>query len=84
MILGLYPEWAVKRALTIQEAILRAQCDQCTWAQAAKAAGVSTRTLRRWRQRYDEFGYEGLLDHRLKLERDWPSSRGRQRKLKQH
>ncbi|MBW1873088.1 MAG: helix-turn-helix domain-containing protein, partial [Deltaproteobacteria bacterium] len=53
-----------------------AECDQITWAQAARAAGVSSRTLRRWRQRYEEFGYEGLLDHRVGLKRDWSSSRG--------
>lgn len=31
---------------------------------AAEIAGVSDRTMRRIKQRYEEFGYDGLFDHR--------------------
>jgi transposase-like protein len=33
-------------------------------ASAADILGFSPRTLRRWRERYEQFGYEGLLDGR--------------------
>jgi transposase len=35
-----------------------------TWWQAAEIIGVSDRQMRRWRQRYEEFGYDGLFDRR--------------------
>jgi len=34
-------------------------------AEAAVALGVSERTLRRWRQRYEEDGADGLVDRRV-------------------
>jgi transposase len=34
-------------------------------AEAAAALGVSERTLRRWRQRYEEEGADGLIDRRI-------------------
>jgi transposase len=34
-------------------------------AEAASALGVSERTLRRWRQRYEEDGADGLVDRRV-------------------
>jgi len=37
-----------------------------TWWQAAEIVGVSDRSMRRWRERYEEFGYDGLLDRRGK------------------
>jgi transposase len=56
----------MERAMQIQEVILRAISRQITWIQAADIIGVSPRTMRRWRQRYQEFGYDGLFDRRLK------------------
>ena len=35
-----------------------------TWWQAAEIIGLSDRSMRRWRQRYVEHGYDGLLDRR--------------------
>jgi transposase len=35
-----------------------------TWWQAAEIIGISDRSMRRWRERYEEFGYDGLLDRR--------------------
>lgn len=52
--------------MQIQEVILRAISQQITWIQAADIIGVSPRSMRRWRQRYEEFGYDGLFDRRLK------------------
>ena len=54
------------RAMKIQEVILRAVSQQITWLQAAEIIGVSARTMRRWRYRYEQHGYDGLFDRRLK------------------
>lgn len=62
----LYPAQAVERALKIQEVILRAVDGRILWSQAAEIIGISDRSMRRWRQRYEECGYDGLYDRRLK------------------
>jgi transposase len=59
-----YPEGAWERAMKIQEVILRAMAKKLTWWQAAEILGISDRSMRRWRQRYEEHGYDGLLDRR--------------------
>jgi len=60
-----YPRAAVERAMKIQEVILRAVAKKITWAQAGEIIGVCERQMRRWKERYEEFGYDGLFDHRL-------------------
>ena len=35
-----------------------------TWWQAAEIIGISERHRRRWRERYEAFGYDGLFDRR--------------------
>jgi transposase len=60
-----YPESALERAMKIQEVILRAMAKKITWCQAAEIIGISDRQMRRWYQRYQEFGYDGLYDRRL-------------------
>ena len=62
----LYPPRAVEWAMKVQEVILRAMSGQIKWFQAAEIIGVSPRTMRRWRRRYEEYGYDGLYDRRLK------------------
>lgn len=62
--MGCYPDRAVERAMKIQEVILRAISGEILWLQAAQIIGVSARSMRRWRQRYEEFGYDGLYDRR--------------------
>src|SRR5437588_7237067 len=37
---------------------------QITWWQAAEIIGISDRHMRRWRERYEAFGYDGLFDRR--------------------
>ena len=61
-----YPESAMERAMKIQEAILRAMAKKITWSQAAEIIGISDRQMRRWYERYREFGYDGLFDRRLR------------------
>jgi hypothetical protein len=63
---GFYPESAVERTMKTQEVILRAKAKKVTWVQAAEIIGISDRQMRRWYQRYQEFGYDGLLSRRDK------------------
>jgi hypothetical protein len=50
--------------MKVQELILRAIAKKITWWQTAEIIGISDRQMRRWRERYEEFGYDGLLDWR--------------------
>lgn len=59
-----YPEAAWERAMKVQEIIMKALTGELHWYRAADILGFSPRTLRRWRERYERFGYEGLLDGR--------------------
>src|SRR5262252_7779739 len=60
-----YPRAAVERAMKVQEVILRAVAKKMTWAQAGEIIGLCDRQMRRWKERYQEFGYDGLFDRRL-------------------
>src|SRR5215831_7396060 len=60
-----YPKAARERMMKIQEVLLRAMGRKITWFQAAEILGFSDRHVRRIRERYEEFGYDGLLDRRL-------------------
>jgi transposase len=60
-----YPRAAVERAMKIQEVILRAVAKKITWRQAGEIIGLCERQMRRWKERYEEFGYDGLFDRRL-------------------
>jgi len=59
-----YSKAAVERAMKVQEVMLRAMAKKITWWQAAEIIGISDRQMRRWRERYEEFGYDGLFDRR--------------------
>src|SRR5499427_2000039 len=50
--------------MKLQDVILKAMAKKITWMEAAEIAGVTDRTMRRIRQRYQEFGYTGLFDQR--------------------
>jgi len=54
----------VERMMKLQDVILKAMAKKISWLAAAEIAGVSDRTMRRLRQRYQEFGYTGLFDQR--------------------
>ena len=54
-----YSRAAVERAMKVQEVILRAMAKKITWWQAAEIIGISDRSMRRWRERYEEHGFEG-------------------------
>ena len=50
--------------MRVQEVILRAMAGKLKWWEAAEIIGISDRTMRRWRERYEEDGYSGLYDYR--------------------
>ena len=50
--------------MKVQEVLLRAMAKKITWWQAAEIIGVSERTMRRWRERLEQDGYDGLADRR--------------------
>ena len=54
----------MERMTKVQEVILKATARTLKWWEAAKIIGVSDRTMRRWRERYQEVGYDGLYDRR--------------------
>jgi transposase len=62
--MGEYPRSEVDRAMKIQEVIMRAMNGDLQWFEAAEIIGVSCRTMRRWKRRYEEYGYDGLFDRR--------------------
>ena len=59
-----YTQAAMERAMKVQEAMLQAMAKKITWWQAAEILGISDRHMRRWRERYEEFGFRGLFDRR--------------------
>ena len=61
-----YAAAAVERAMKVQEVMLRAMSGQLHWIQAAEILGISDRSMRRWRERYERWGYDGLFDRRWK------------------
>ena len=50
--------------MKVQEVILKAMAGSLKWWEAAEIIGVTDRTMRRWRERYQESGYDGLYDRR--------------------
>ena len=60
-----YSQVAMERMMKVQEVILRAMAKKIMWFQAAEIIGVSPRQMRRMKERYEEFGYDGLYDRRL-------------------
>ncbi len=64
--MGLYPARSVERAMKFQEVILRAVSKQITWMEAAEILGMSDRNMRRYRNRLEKGGYDGLIDRRTR------------------
>jgi transposase len=59
-----YSEAAVERTMKVQEVIMRAMARKITWYEAAEIIGISCRQMRRWKERWEEHGYDGLFDRR--------------------
>ena len=50
--------------MKLQDVLLKAMAKKITWWAAAEIIGVTDRTMRRWRERMETKGYEGLIDRR--------------------
>src|SRR5947207_4337410 len=61
-----YSKAGMERAKKVQEVILRAMAKRIRWWQAAEIIGISDRSLRRWKGRYEKEGFDGLFDRRRK------------------
>ena len=59
-----YPDAAWERAMKVEEVMLKALSGEIHWFRAADILGISARTVRRWRERYETYGYIGLVDKR--------------------
>ena len=66
-----YSPAAWERAMRVRDVILQAIAGKMTWLQAADVLGMSPRTLRRWRRKFQEHGIDRLVDRR----RQRPSAR---------
>jgi len=50
--------------MKLQDVLLKAMAKKISWLSAAEIIGVTARTMRRWRERLEEHGYDGLHDRR--------------------
>jgi transposase len=66
-----YSPTAKERAMKMRDVLLEALAGKMSWIQAAEVLGLSPRTIRRWREKFDESGIDGLYDGR----RQSPSDR---------
>jgi transposase len=57
---------AVERAMKLQEVLMRALSGAITWLQAADILGLTPRSVRRWRARYEAGGAVALYDARTR------------------
>ena len=48
--------------MKVQEVIIWAMAKKITWTQAGEIIGLCERQMRRWKERYQEFGYDRLFD----------------------
>jgi transposase len=59
-----YSAAEMERMMKVQDVLLKAMAKKITWWAAAEIIGVTDRTMWRWRERLEKFGYEGLADRR--------------------
>src|SRR5580700_8108918 len=50
--------------MKLQDVLLKAMAGKMHWWEAAEIVGVTDRTMRRWRERLEKHGYDGLTDRR--------------------
>src|SRR5215472_10077495 len=54
----------MERMMKLQDVLLKAMAKKISWVTAAEIIGVAPRTMRRWRERLEVDGYDGLADRR--------------------
>ena len=62
-----YSAAEVERMMKLQDVLLKAMAGKMRWWEAAEIIGVSDRTMRRWRERLEKHGYDGLTGSVAKL-----------------
>ncbi len=55
-----YSAAAMERTMKIHDVILRAVAKKIRWWEAAEILGIGDRQMRRWKERYEAEGYDGL------------------------
>ena len=55
---------AQERMMKVHEVLIRAVNRELSWIQAAEILGCTTRSLRRWKLKYEKYGMTGLVDGR--------------------
>lgn len=50
--------------MKLHEVLLNMMAGKMRWREAAEIIGVTDRTMRRWRERLEEHGYDGVTDRR--------------------
>jgi transposase len=55
-----YSTAEVERMMKRQDVMLKAMAKKITWWAVAEIIGVGDRTMRRWHQRLEQDGYDGL------------------------
>ena len=53
--------WRKARAMTRRDVIVKAITGELTWIQAATICGITARHMRRLKERYQKYGYDGLV-----------------------
>jgi hypothetical protein len=66
-----YTQAAVERAMKVHDVFMQALKGQQPWIHVAEVLGVSARTVRRLRARYEQHGFTGLYDHRHHTPSPW-------------
>ena len=64
------PAAEMERVMRVQDVMLQASARKITWWQAAEILGISVRTMRRWKGKYEKKGMRMLFDGR-KGKRNW-------------
>jgi transposase len=59
-----YSAAEMERMMKLQDVLLKAMAKKISWVTAAEIIGVTPRTMRRWRERLEKHGYDGLADRR--------------------
>jgi hypothetical protein len=62
---------AWERAMRIQDVLTRAMSGEIHWFRAAEILQMTPQNLRRWRERYEKWGYDGLVDQRRCPSKEW-------------
>ena len=65
-----YSPAAKERAMKMREVLLEALAGKLSWLQAADVLPMNPRTLRRWRDKFQNSGIDGLLDGRRRSPSD--------------